>query len=99
VKDKPVSAVMLTQEMCRITGYSAKTLYLLAARGIAKPAVTSHGVRVWSQADVDAIAAHRAAMRPQRLARLFGNAAAVADAAVDETADTRTVVAAQKRRA
>lgn len=72
MKPKPESKIFQTMEVCRLTGYSPKTLYLLADRGIVNPQRTSSGVRIWTEADIAIIRAHREAMRPQRLARLYG---------------------------
>jgi DNA-binding transcriptional MerR regulator len=73
VKNSPTHKSFMTGEVSRITAYSAKTLYALAARGVAKPQVMSNGVRIWTQTDVDAINAHRQKNRVRRIGftRLF----------------------------
>jgi hypothetical protein len=76
VKNSPVpkAPFYITREVKDITNYTEKTLYTLRDRGVVKPEVRN-GWLLWSQADVDAILAHREKNRPRRLAILTSDRA------------------------
>ena len=59
---------MLVSEAARRAGYSTKRVDQLARAGVIKPQLVA-GLRVYSDADVDALLAHRAEVEARRPTR------------------------------